>query len=174
MTKSSGGCWVTDRPVPRSSAPCGRRGGGGGVGGSEALAGAVKEYWRAPWSLPVGTLALRLDPLAAVFLLPLAAVGALCALYGVGYLRRHAHGRPIGGSLAAYNILLLSMALVVAANDIVLLLVARELLTLSSWALVFSDHDAPTVRSAGLQYLVAGHLATIALLLLGLLLATGS
>jgi len=145
-----------------------------GLAGAQALAGAVTQYWRAPWSMPVGALALRLDPLAAVFLLPLAAVGALCALYGVGYLRRHAHGRPIAGSLAAYNILLLSMALVVAANDIVLLLVAWELMTLSSWALVVSDHDAPAVRAAGLQYLVAGHLATIALLLLGLLLATGS
>ncbi len=145
-----------------------------GVAGAQTLAVEGPRYWHAPWSVPTGTLALRLDPLAAAFLLPLAAVGALCAIYGVPYLRRHAHGRPIGGSLAAYNILLLSMGLVVTANDVLLLLVAWELMTLSSWALVVTDHDAPTVRAAGLQYLAAGHLATAALLLLGLFLGTGS
>jgi formate hydrogenlyase subunit 3/multisubunit Na+/H+ antiporter MnhD subunit len=141
-----------------------------GLAGAQALAADVPQYWSAPWSVPAGALALRLDPLSAVFLLPLALVGGLCALYGVVYLSRHSHGRPIGGSLAAYNVLLFSMALVVTANDIVLLVVAWELMTLSSWALVVSDHDAPAVRAAGLQYLVAGHVATVALLLLALLL----
>ena len=145
-----------------------------GYAAARTLTADVPAYWRAPWSVPTGTLGLRLDPLAAVFLLPLAFVGALCAVYGAPYLRRHAHGRPIGWSLAAYDTLLLSMALVVAANDLVLLLVAWELMTLSSWALVVSDHDAPAVRAAGLQYLVAGHLATAALLLLGLLLGAAS
>jgi len=145
-----------------------------GFASAAALAARAPQSWHAPWSVPAGALALRLDPLAAVFLLPLAAVGGLCSVYGVAYLRRHAHGRPSGGSLAAYDILLLSMALVVTANDVVLLLVAWELMTLSSWALVVSDHDAPAVRAAGLQYLVAGHLATAALLLLGLFLGTGS
>ena len=145
-----------------------------GVAGAQALTVAAPQQWRALWSVPAGRLALRLDPLAAAFLLPLAAVGALCAVYGVGYLRRHAHGRPIGWSVAAYNVLLLSMALVVAANDVVLMLVAWELMTLSSWALVVSDHDAPAVRAAGLQYLIAGHVATAALLLLVLLLGAGS
>jgi hydrogenase-4 component B len=145
-----------------------------GFAGAGALTAGASQSWHAPWSVPAGALAVRLDPLAAVFLLPLAGVGGLCAVYGVAYLRRHAHGRPIGASLAAYDLLLLSMALVVTANDVVLLLVAWELMTLSSWALVVSDHDAPAVRAAGLQYLVAGHLATAALLLLGLFLATGS
>lgn len=144
-----------------------------GLAGAQALAVEAPQSWHTPWSVPAGMLALRLDPLAGVFLLPLAAVGGLCAVYGVAYLRGHANGRPIGGSLAAYNVLLLSMALVVSADDIVLLLVAWELMTLSSWALVVSDHDAPTVREAGLQYLVAGHVATAALLLLALFLKAG-
>jgi formate hydrogenlyase subunit 3/multisubunit Na+/H+ antiporter MnhD subunit len=157
-------------------------GSGGAVTGALAvgfaaihgLAGGVSQSWQAPWSVPAGMLALRLDPLAAVFLLPLALVGGLCALYGVAYLRAYAHGRPIGPSLAAYDVLLLAMALVVTANDVVLLVVAWELMTLSSWALVVSDHDAPTVRAAGLQYLVAGHIATAALVLLALFLTARS
>jgi formate hydrogenlyase subunit 3/multisubunit Na+/H+ antiporter MnhD subunit len=130
--------------------------------------------WRAPWSLPVGALSLRLDPLAAAFLLPVGVVGALCVVHGAAYLRHHFHGRPIGGSLAAYQLLLLSMTIVVTANDLVLLLVAWEVMTLSSWALVVTDEALPSVRAAGIQYLVASHLATAALFLLALSLAVGS
>lgn len=147
----------------------------GGVAATVAAAGSLvgaTVRWSAPWTLPAGALALRLDPLAAVFLLPVAIAGALCAVYGVGYLRAHAHGRPLGGSFAAYNLLLASMALVVVADDVLLLVVAWELMTLSSWALVVSDHETPSVRAAGLQYLVAAHVATVALLLLVLLLAS--
>ena len=131
-----------------------------------ALSVAVPAVWRTHWNVPAGALALRLDPLAAVFLLPIGVVGACGAVYGIAYLRRHAHGRPIGGSFAAYNVLLASMAVVVTADDLVLLLVAWELMTLSSWALVVSDHEDQTVRAAGVQYLIAGHLATAALILL--------
>jgi len=145
-----------------------------GWAGTRALAAPLPQIWRATWSVPAGVLALRLDPLAAVFLLPLAAVGGLCAVYGVAYLRRHAHGRPIGPSLAAYNLLLAGMTLVVAANDVVLLVVAWELMTLSSWALVVADHEDPAVRAAGLQYLIAAHIATAALVLLALFLETGA
>jgi formate hydrogenlyase subunit 3/multisubunit Na+/H+ antiporter MnhD subunit len=144
-----------------------------GFAGSQTLALGLRQRWDAPFALPIGKLALGLDPLGAVFLLPIALIGALCAIYGVAYLRRHAHGRSIGGSLAAYNVLLLSMALVVTADDLVLLLMAWELMTLSSWALVVSDHDAPAVREAGLRYLVAGHIATAALLILVLVMPGG-
>ena len=149
------------------------------IAGTRVLLAGTTVTWSAPWRVPAGTLGLRLDPLAAVFLLPIAVVGALCAIYGVAYLRRHVHGgpigspigSPIGGSLAAYNLLLASMAVVVTANDLVLFLVAWELMTLSSWALVVSDHPIAAVRSAGRQYLIAGHLATAALFLLSILLA---
>lgn len=142
--------------------------------GIPALTAAAPTTWRMYWSVPAGALAFRLDPLAAVFLLPIAVVGALGAIYGVAYLRHHAHGRPKGGSFAAYNVLLASMAIVVTSNDLVLLLVAWELMTLSSWALVVSDHDEPAVRAAGVQYLIAGHLATAALILFALLWSAAS
>ncbi|MBX6333400.1 MAG: oxidoreductase, partial [Gemmatimonadaceae bacterium] len=162
----------------RLAAPVGAAGAvAGGVAAAVAAfhaLGAAPATWRAPWSVPMGALALRLDPLAAVFLLPIAVAGALCAVYGVAYLTRHAHGRPLGGSFAAYDVLLASMALIVTANDLVLLLIAWELMTLSSWALVVSDHEERAVRAAGLQYLIAGHLATAALVVLVMMLATAS
>ncbi|MBX6364797.1 MAG: oxidoreductase, partial [Gemmatimonadetes bacterium] len=160
----------------------GRLGAGAAVAGGVAasasavgvLASGVAQSWGAPWRLPAGSLALRLDGLAACFLLLVASVGALCAIYGVGYLERHSHERGAGGSFAAYNVLLASMAVVVTASDLVLLLIAWELMTLVSWRLVVSDHEEAAVRAAGLQYLVASHLATAALLLLVLLLGAAS
>jgi formate hydrogenlyase subunit 3/multisubunit Na+/H+ antiporter MnhD subunit len=130
--------------------------------------------WRAASTLPIGAFALRLDPLAGAFLIPVGVVGAAGAMHGLGYLRKHAHGGPIGGSLAAYQLLLLSMTVVVSANDLVLFLIAWEIMTLSSWALVVTDQTVPGVRAAGTQYLVASHIATSALFLLALSLAVGS
>ena len=141
----------------------------------EALVSPRPEVWGIAWAWPGGVVALRLDALAAAFLLPVALLGALCAIYGVAYLRNHTRhhptAAPIGTSLAAYNVLLCSMALVVTADNLVLLLLAWELMTISSWALVVTDHEGPTVRAAGLQYLIAGHVATAALLLFALLIA---
>lgn len=154
---------------------------GGIAAGAAAIAalGAHRsELWAMQWAWPGSGLALRLDALAGVFLLPVAVIGSLCAIYGLAYLRhslgRHAGKRRIATSIAAYNVLLFSMALVVAADNVLLLLVAWELMTLASWALVVSDHEKPSVRAAGLQYLIAGHVATAALVLFALLIVTAS
>lgn len=144
------------------------------IAAGSVLAGAPAMEWRIPWSLPVGSLALRLDALAAAFLLPLSVVSPLCALYGLGYLRPGGRGATLGDSLAAFNVLLLSMAVVVTAGDLVLLLIAWEVMTVSSWALVVSDHEHASVRAAGLQYLFAAHFATPCLILLVLFLGTGN
>ncbi len=150
----------------------------GGVAGAVAAAGALASSspaaWSAAWRVPAGALALRLDALGAVFLLPVAVLGALGGVYGVAYMRGHEPARSAGGSYAAYDLLLLSMALVVTAADLVLLIVAWELMTLSSWALVVQHHETADARTAGVRYLVAGHLATAALLLMVLLFAVAN
>ena len=76
-------------------------------------------------------------------------------------------------SFAFYLFLLASMTLVCLADNLLLFLVAWELMTLSSWALVVHDHELETVRQAGFRYLVAAHLATAALILLVLLRSAG-
>ncbi|HEU5358118.1 MAG TPA: proton-conducting transporter membrane subunit [Gemmatimonadales bacterium] len=150
-------------------------GGAAAFAALHALVGAAPA-WSMPWRVPAGALGLRLDALSAVFLLPIGLIGAVCAVYGVAYARRHGPGAGRNGPLAAYNVLLLSMAVVISAADLVLLIVAWELMALSSWALVVGDHRDPAVRRAGMQYLVAGHVATAALLLFALFTgaATGS
>jgi hydrogenase-4 component B len=150
---------------------------GAGLGASAAMAtlpGAGIEAWSSAWAVPLGSLSFRLDPLASVFILPICVVGGACALYGGAYLRPHAHERPVGAPLAAFNLLLASMTVVCLADNLLLFLVAWELMTLSSYALVVQEHGLESVREAGRRYLIAAHLATAALLLLVLLLSAGS
>ncbi len=49
------------------------------------LAGADAVAARLPWHEPYGSLAIRLDPLAALFLVPVLAVPALGSVYGLAY-----------------------------------------------------------------------------------------
>ena len=136
-----------------------------------AALGGARELWQGAWMLPFGNFALRLDPLAGVFLVPIALIGALGAIYAPGYLR-DGHGRvPSGASLAAFELLLAIMVLVVVAANMVLLLMAWEAMTLVSWVLMTADHESREVRSAGFNYLVAGHVSGGALLILFVLLA---
>jgi formate hydrogenlyase subunit 3/multisubunit Na+/H+ antiporter MnhD subunit len=143
------------------------------VAGLPALSSAPAAVWRSAWNVPYGALALHLDGLAAAFLLPVAIVGALCAIYGAGYLARSAHPRGAGWSFALFDLLLASMALVVTASNLVLFLAGWEAMTLASFGLVVTEHQVPLVRRAGFRYLVAAHLATAALVVLFVLLAIG-
>jgi formate hydrogenlyase subunit 3/multisubunit Na+/H+ antiporter MnhD subunit len=145
----------------------------GAVGAAAILLEAGAEKWSQVWPVPFGALSLYLDPLAAVFILPICIVGGASALYGGAYLRPYAAERSIGAPLAAYNLLLASMTGVCLADNLLLFLVAWELMTLTSYALVVHDHGDPAVREAGRRYLIAAHLATATLVLLFLLLSAG-
>ncbi len=143
------------------------------VAALQGFSGGVRE-WEGAWSLPFGPVALRLDPITAVFLMPIAVIGALGSVYAPAYGRLgHGDGRlPI--QLAAFELLLASMALVVVAANTVLLLLAWELMTITSWYLLSSDHHVREVRAAGLNYLIAGHVSGGALALLFVLMAEAS
>ncbi len=151
---------------------------GGAALGAIAALGALPvrdaQFFSAPWSVPYGALSLRLDALAAVFLLPLCIVGALCAIYAAPGPHRRANGPSSGAGYTAFNILLASMAVVTVAANLVLLLAAWEAMTLASYALVVTEHESRAARGAGFQYLVFSHVAAGALLLLFLIISGAS
>jgi len=150
---------------------------GGGVLG---LAGVLPFLRGAPpaeialaWSAPLGALHLRLDPLSAFFEATLFALTIPAAVYGVGYMG-HSGKRSLGPFAFFFNLLVASMALVFAAADGVLFLVAWEVMTIASFALVTFDDGKAEVRSAGYTFLVASHLGTAFLFALFVLLARGA
>lgn len=122
------------------------------------------------WQIPGGPPSLVIDPLSAVFLVPIFILAPLCAIYGAAYLRDQNHLRALGPHWFFYLGLVTAMILVVTAAHAFLFLVAWELMTLSSFFLVAFDHRNPQVRGAAWLYLLAGHLG--AALLLGFFLYT--
>lgn len=130
--------------------------------------------WELFWTLPYGPAQLVLDPLAALFLLPVFLVSACGSLYGLRY--RPASGGYDRTMSAMYALLAGSMALIVLAGDSLLFLIAWELMALSCYLLLIADHHQREVRDAGTLYLIATHTGTLVLIALFALLyqLTGS
>jgi len=130
------------------------------------LAGGRELTWSAPWEVPAGEFAVRLDPLAAWFVLPIAVLGLCCALFGASYLRREGKSRSLAPHWFYYNLLLAAMLLVVTAANAVLFLAAWEIMTLASFFLVAWDHCHSEARRAAWLYLLAAHCGLMFLLAL--------
>lgn len=141
-----------------------------GLGSALGLGGAVgvlisgeRATLETAWHLPWGGGALLLDPLAAVFLVPVFLIPALGALYAQEYGRSAGPSR--GGRSAAffYGLLAGSMGLVTLARDSVLFLMAWEVMALSGFFAIVAESEDPAVSKAGWIYLAATHLGTLCL-----------
>jgi len=143
------------------------------------LAGAMREVpMRIPLPAPVPWTAseLFLDGLSAFFLALVFFIGFLVSVYAVGYMKEFdAHRRGQAAPLLM-NLLLLSMAFVVSAGDMLSFLLGWEAMSLASYFLVVLDHEKKEARQAGLIYLIATHIGTGGILLAFLFLVrtTGS
>ncbi len=141
------------------------------LGVAGALTGAAAMTGRSgrveiPIALPLGAtldpLVLAPGSLGGVFLLVAGCVGALTALYGIGYASGPAASRT---GWAAFALFLLGMQLVPAAADVVMFLLAWELMAVASTVLLLAEHARrPQVRSAALWYAVMTHLSFLLLL----------
>ena len=134
------------------------------------LLGAPPAEQVLPWSEPLGSFHLRLDPLSAFFQAALFAVAVPASAFGAGYMKPHVGRRPLGAFVLSYGLLLVSISLVLSAADGVLFLVAWEVMTIASFVLVTFDDERLQVRRAGFVFLVASHLGTAFLVALFLLL----
>jgi len=119
-----------------------------------------------PWSLPGGEFRLLLDPLAAFFVLPIAVLALLCALYAGPYLRHDGLSRSLAPHWFLFNLMVAAMLLVVTAANAILFLVAWEIMTVTSFFLVAWDHRQARVREAAWLYLLAAHSGMMLLLAL--------
>jgi hydrogenase-4 component B len=125
-----------------------------------ALAGGGVAALALPWTAPLATFRVALDPLSAFFEVALFALAIPAAWYGAEYMRPHVGRRGLPTFLFFQNLLVASIALVFAARQAVLFLVAWELMAVASFLLVSFEHERAEVRRAGLVFLVASHLGT--------------
>jgi len=159
-----------------------RTGAGAGVLGSLVglaavlpfLLGATPAERVLAWSEPLGAFHLRLDPLSAFFQAALFGLAVPVSAFGASYMRPQVGRRPLGAFVLFQGLLLVSLSLVFAAADAVLFLVAWEVMTVATFALVTFDDGRAQVRRAGFVFLVASHLGTAFLVALFLVLGRGA
>jgi formate hydrogenlyase subunit 3/multisubunit Na+/H+ antiporter MnhD subunit len=119
--------------------------------------------WRSTSHLPGGDWVFGLDALSGVFLLAILAVGAAAAPYGVAYLSRERGRLGVWFGHATLAVLIIALALVVMARAVAPFLAAWEVMAITSYLLIVTEHDRKEVRGAGLLYLVITHAGTLAL-----------
>jgi hydrogenase-4 component B len=117
----------------------------------------------APWDIPGGELALRLDPIAAIFLVQIFAIAPLASLYGIGYWPQAEHPKNGRKLRLFFGILIAGMALLVVAQNTVLFLLGWEGMALAAFLVVTTDDEDAAVRESGFVYLVATRIGTLAL-----------
>lgn len=112
---------------------------------------------------PMGSAGLlTLDPIAALFALPVFLLAACAAIYGIGYRDDHHDNvrtlRLVLGALAA------SLAFLVVAAHALPFLLGWEGMAIAAFLLVMTEDRLPEARRAGWIYLVCTHTGTLALL----------
>ncbi|MCX7622669.1 MAG: proton-conducting transporter membrane subunit [Thermomicrobium sp.] len=116
-----------------------------------------------PWLPTLGSeLALRLDGLSALFALLVTGIGAVVALYTVGYLEDDPRLTRFWVAFLLFELAMLGLVL---ADDLLVLFVFWELTSVASFFLIGFAHDRPRVRANAQQALVvtgAGGLALLA------------
>lgn len=148
-----------------------------GVGGAvRMLAERRTATFSIAWTFPFGPGDIAIDPLSALFLIPVFLVFGCGSLYALGYWPAAANRATEPKLTFFYGLLAAAMAAVVVARNGVLLLMAWEVMALSAYFLLTVEHRDPTVRQAGIVYLVATHAGTAGLFVLFSLLkgTTGS
>lgn len=139
-------------------------------GGVSLVIGSILQFFsHAPVTLELGSLfsfidlGLRIDTLGAFFLFIIGIIGSIASIYGIGYVRHYYGKYNIGIFGLAYNTFLAAMALVASANNAYFFLIAWELMSLASYALIVFEYKKEENIRAGLSYFIIMHLSAAAI-----------
>jgi hydrogenase-4 component B len=140
------------------------------VGVSSALAAALPVLLGAPdWELRGGIapggepVHLRLDGIAALFLVLISIIGAAGACYAREYWSDEHQPASAARGRAWWSAMLLSMGLVVIVSNGLHFLIAWEAFAVCGYFLITLDRRKREVRASGWLYLAASHLGTLTL-----------
>lgn len=113
-----------------------------------------------PWFLGDAGFTLVIDPLSRWFLAIIGIVGIPVALFSPGYLHHMRKRISLGLIWSALALLMASMVGVVLAANVLMFLVAWEVMALSSFILVIADHQQNDIRRSAFVYLGATRTGT--------------
>lgn len=127
----------------------------GCITGLLALFSSVESLGEMAWSwswLHAFTLAFSCDHLSFFFLLPIFIICPLAAIYSFSYFDKTENSLRMAVSFFCTNILIVSMALVTLAANILAFALVWEIMSLSSYVLVMYDYEKAITRTAGYLY----------------------
>ncbi|MFQ5716083.1 MAG: proton-conducting transporter membrane subunit [Nitrospinales bacterium] len=137
------------------------------------LTGAAFSY-HAAWSLPYASFSVGIDALSAVFLLTIFVVCPVTALYGSEYLLSYGDKKNLGAAWFHFNMLIVSMAMVVVSANGILFIINWEIMAITSYFLVTFTNEYEKTRSAGFVYLVSIIVGALSVMAVFILLGGGS
>jgi hydrogenase-4 component B len=120
------------------------------------------------------TLQYAVDGLSAWFLLILSVVAIPVAVFSIDYLAHPPFDRRCAFVGISFNVLVGAVEMVFSASDIIGFLFAWELTTLSTAALVTTEHEERTNRWAAFLYLAMSHVGTGCLIAAFMMLSAAS
>ncbi len=139
------------------------------VAGIGVLSGTPAPVGMLETNLPFGALTLKLDILSAFFLVVIGLVSLPIAIYSIGYLS-HTTGRRVMAFSVLFNLLLLSLVLIVAASDMIVFIMAWEAMAFLSYMMVNFDYEDASVIRSGYVMLAISEIGTVGILIAFLLL----
>ena len=130
------------------------------VGCALGLGGAATEI-ALPWQIPGAAFDVRVDALSAFFAAPVFLLAGACGVYAERYWPAE---RPRAGYVRVFfGAMCGALALMMIAVNTILFLVTWEIVAITAFFLVATEHELPDVRRAAWIYLAAGHVATLAM-----------
>lgn len=99
-------------------------------------------------------ISFSLDALTSFFLIPIFAICPLAVIYSFHYMDKAEQRGRVAVNYVFLTLLIISMALVATADDIISFALVWELMSLSSFFLVMHEYQREDTRKAGYIYLV--------------------
>lgn len=122
---------------------------------------------------PLGLIKVRIDYLAAYFLLAFGIVGTAASVYAIGYSQEY-YGRRLAVLASLFNAFLLSMVLVLTISQVVAFVIVWELMTVVSFLLVNHEYEKESNTNAAYVYILMTNIGTAFIAVAFLLLAAAS
>ena len=119
------------------------------------IAGASFKY------LNVFSLAFRIDGLSAFFLVAIFAICFIATIYSFHYMEHSRNALRTAVNYFFFSILIVSMALVVTASNMIAFMLSWEIMSLSSFFLVIYKHNSAESRKAGYLYFIFSHVGAL-------------
>ncbi|OQX00076.1 MAG: hydrogenase [Desulfobacteraceae bacterium A6] len=110
------------------------------------------------------TITFQIDALSAFFLVLIFGISLLAAIYSFHYMHQAEKSLATAVNYLFFSLLVVSMALVVTAANVITFMFSWEIMSLSSFFLVIHNYQKEENRKAGYLYFVFSHVGAMFIL----------